>query len=221
MSRAAMECVFRFRPQVPNPFAGGQVPEVAVLVELTSATGPSLGFDLEAALERVLGDLLERDDSPLADALLGRPEQSWQLRHAISDSLREAGAVIAFDVSVRRSLVQPFRLRMAAILREAWPHLAVCDFGHWGDGGLHFNLVWPRDCGVPPDPKSIEEIRSRVYRTLVQEFQGSFSAEHGIGPYNRAIYERFTAPEQLRLAGALQGLTNPDARLGVVHFGLT
>lgn len=221
MSRAAMQCVLQFRPQVPNPFVAGPVPEAAILVELTSATGPSLGFDLEAALERVLADLLELDESPLADALLGRAEQSWQLRHAISDSLREAGTVIAFDLSVRRSLVQSFRLRMTEILRETWPHLAVCDFGHWGDGGLHFNLVWPRDCGILPDATSIEEIRSCVYRTLVHEFQGSFSAEHGIGPYNRAIYERFTAPEQLKLAGALQGLTNPDACLGVAHFGLT
>jgi len=97
----------------------------------------------------------------------------------------------------------------------------VCDFGHWGDGGLHFNIVWPWDCGIPPNVDAIEEIRSCVYRTLVQQFEGSFSAEHGIGPYNRAIYERFTAPEQLRLAGALQRLIDPDARLGVVQFGLT
>lgn len=219
MSRVAMECVFHSRPQVPNPFAGGQVPDVAILAELTSTTHASLGLDLEAALERVLADLMERDDAPLADALMGRSEHSWQLRHAISDSLRERGTVIAFDVSVRRSLVQPFRSRMTEILRQTWPHLMVCDFGHWGDGGLHFNIVWPRDCGIPPNAEVIEEIRECVYRTLVQEFEGSFSAEHGIGPYNRAIYERFTAPEQVKIAGALQEVLSPDGRLGVVRFG--
>jgi FAD/FMN-containing dehydrogenase len=108
---------------------------------------------------------------------------------------------------------------MTELICEAWPHLLVCDFGHWGDGGLHFNLVWPRDCGVTPTEVAIKEIRDCVYRTLVEEFQGSFSAEHGIGPYNQAIYERFTTPEQLQLAGALQGLTNPEALLGTVHFG--
>jgi hypothetical protein len=65
----------------------------------------------------------------------------------------------------------------------------------------------------------IEGIRSCVYRTLVEEFKGSFSAEHGIGPYNRAVYERFTAPNQLRLAGTLQRLVDPCERLGVVQFG--
>lgn len=221
MSRAAMDCVFRFRPEVSNPFGAGQVPEAAILVELTSATHSSLGLDLEVVLESVLASLLERSDSPLADAFMGRAEQCWQLRHAISDSLREAGSVIAFDVSVRRSLVQSFRVRMTNILRDRWPHLTVCDFGHWGDGGLHFNIVWPRDCGIPPTAQATDEIRWCVYSTLVQEFQGSFSAEHGIGPYNHAIYQHFTAPEQLKLAGAMHGLIHSDAHLGTVQFGPT
>lgn len=91
----------------------------------------------------------------------------------------------------------------------------VCESGM----ALHFNLVWPRDSGVPPNPGLVEEIRECVYRTLVAEFQGSFSAEHGIGLYNQAIYERFTAPEELALAGALQRLIDADSVLGVVQFG--
>ena len=67
----------------------------------------------------------------------------------------------------------------------------------------------------------VPETLIRALDELVAEYRGSFSAEHGIGPYNRAIYERFTAPEELRLAGALQRLVNPDARLGVVNFGST
>jgi FAD/FMN-containing dehydrogenase len=220
MSRAAMECVFRSRPQVVNPFARADVPEVAVLVELSSGLGRSQ-LDLDATLESVLMELADGPESPLVDALMGRAEQSWQLRHALSDALREAGQVIAFDISVRRSLVQSFRRRMTDELRCAWPHLRVCDFGHWGDGGLHFNIVWPHDCVIASDAETVQSVRDRVYQVLVREFNGSFSAEHGIGPYNRAIYEQFTTPEQVRLAGSLQRLVNPDARLGVVNFGLT
>jgi FAD/FMN-containing dehydrogenase len=219
MSRAAMECVFRFRPQVSNPFAQSGVPEVAVLVELSSGLERSQ-LDLDATLESVLAELADGSEPPLTDALMGRAEQSWQLRHALSDALREAGQVIAFDISVRRSLVQAFRRRMIDELRSAWAHLRVCDFGHWGDGGLHFNIVWPHGCGVAVDAETVQSVRDRVYQTLVREFDGSFSAEHGIGPYNRAIYEQFTAPGQLKLAGSLQRLVNPAARLGVVNFGL-
>ncbi|MBL8265169.1 FAD-binding oxidoreductase [Steroidobacter sp.] len=218
MSKAAMECVFRFRPQIRNPF-GETVPELVILVELTSAMPASMGVDLESMLETVLTELAESDDATLADALLGRAEESWQLRHAISDSLREAGKVIAFDISVRRSSIQAFRDLMIQELKQRWPHLKVCDFGHLGDGGLHLNLVWPHDCGIEPDAAVIQEIRAFVYHVLVSQFQGSFSAEHGVGPYNSAIYQRYTASNQQHIAGSLQRLLNPDGALGTVKFG--
>lgn len=218
MSRAAMECVFRFRPQIRNPF-GEHVPELAILVELATAVPASMGLDLESMLENILAELADANEAPLADALLGRAEQSWQLRHAISDSLREAGTVIAFDISVRRSVLQSFRETMIEELRRRWPHLSVCDFGHLGDGGLHFNLIWPHDCGIEPDAAVIQQVRECVYDTLVNEFHGSFSAEHGVGPYNRAVYERYSSPSRLALSGNLQRLLNPDARLGTVRFG--
>lgn len=218
MSRAAMECVFRFRPRIRNPF-GESVPELAILVELTSAVPPSMGLDLERMIESALAESTEGDDAPLADALLGRAEESWQLRHAISDCLREAGTVIAFDISVRRSAVPAFRDFMIQQLRQRWPSLQVCDFGHFGDGGLHFNLVWPHDSYLQPDPAIIQKVREFVYDAVVQRFHGSFSAEHGIGPFNNAFYERYTAPSRLALAGKLQTLFNPDGRLGTVRFG--
>lgn len=217
MSRAAMECVFRYQPQVRNPF-GDEIPELALLVELTTAVPADFGLDLEQVLENMLAALAEDAETPLADALLGRTQESWQLRHAISESLREAGTVIAFDISVCRSLVQPFRLRMIEELRELWPHLRVCDFGHLGDGGLHFNVVWPHDCGIEPSPVVIEQVREHVYRAVVERFRGSFSAEHGIGRYNLSVYERFTAPHLKRLAGGLQRLVNPNACLGTINF---
>ncbi len=218
MSRAAMECVFRFRPQVRNPF-GERVPELAILVELTSAASVSMGVDVELILESALAALADGDEAPLADALLGRAEESWQLRHAISDCLRDAGTVIAFDISVRRSAILALRDFMIQELQQRWPHLRVCDFGHLGDGGLHLNLVWPHDCGVPPDAATIQQVREFVYDALVRQFQGSFSAEHGVGPYNIAMYERYTASNRLAIAGDLQKLFNPDARLGTVRFG--
>jgi FAD/FMN-containing dehydrogenase len=217
MSRAAMECVFRFHPQVRNPF-GEPVPELAILVELATAVPASMGLDLERMLENVLAEMLEADEPLLTDALLGRSEQSWQLRHAISDSLREAGTVIAFDISVRRSLLQSFRETMIEELQRRWPHLHVCDFGHFGDGGLHFNLVWPRVCATEPDAAVIQQVRECVYHTVVNQFHGSFSAEHGVGPYNCDVYERYSAPSQLEIAGKLQRLLNPDGQLGTVRF---
>jgi FAD/FMN-containing dehydrogenase len=219
MSRAAMECVFRHRPRVRNPFEGGPTPQLAVLMELASPLPHSFGLDLERALETFLCGLAEGDKPLLADALLGKAEQGWDLRHAISDSLRDDGTVIAFDLSVRRSVLTAFRARVTGVLEAAWPHLRICEFGHLGDGGVHLNLVWPFDCGLEPYPPEIQAIRDRVYGIVVDEFRGSFSAEHGVGPYNQGIYSRHTPPERRKLAGELQRLFDPDRLLGTVEFG--
>lgn len=218
MSRQAMECVFRFREQVRNPFEGSAVPEQAILLELSSTMGASANFDLQALLEDFLTSVLDSAHSPLRDALLGRTEDSWALRHAVSDSLRESGHVIAFDISMPRSQLEPFRSAAAAELGRNWPHLLVCDFGHFGDGGLHFNVVWPYECGVDINAQVVGEIRTCVYRAVVERFQGSFSAEHGVGPYNLDMYRRFTPLPHQRLAGALQGVMNPDRALGAFDF---
>jgi FAD/FMN-containing dehydrogenase len=219
MSRAAMQCVFRHRPRVRNPFEGGPTPELAVLMELASPLHHSCGLDLERALEAFLCKLAEGEKPLLADALLGKAEQAWELRHAISDSLRDDGTVIAFDVSVRRSVLAAFRARVTGEIEAAWPHLRICEFGHLGDGGVHLNLVWPFDCGPVPQPQEILAIRERVYAIVVDEFRGSFSAEHGVGPYNQEVYSRHTPPEHRKLAGGLQRLFDPDRLLGTVEFG--
>jgi len=187
-----------------------------VLVELTASSGPETGIDLQAMLENFLGPRLE---DVLADAIFGRPEDLWALRHAISDSLKEDGRVIAFDIAMPRSALPAFRAAATADLARDWPALRVCDFGHGGDGGDHFNLVWPNDAAVPFDPACIEPVRALIYDRVVREHGGSFSAEHGVGPYNQAYYDRYTTPERLALSGAIKHLLDPADRLGVVRFG--
>ena len=215
MSRNAMACALRHRPRVRNPFQGGVLPDYAVLVELTASCGSDV-VDLQAMLEDFLGPRLE---DGLADAIFGRPEDLWALRHAISDSLKEDGRVIAFDIAMPRSALPAFRAAAAADLARDWPCLRVCDFGHSGDGGDHFNLVWPNDAPQPFDPACIEPVRALIYDRVVRDHGGSFSAEHGVGPYNQAYYDRYTTPERLALSGAIKHLLDPEDRLGVVRFG--
>lgn len=215
MSRNAMACALRHRPRLRNPFQGGLLPGYAVLIELAASCGPDV-VDLQAMLENFLAPRLE---NILADAIFGRAEDLWALRHAISDSLKEEGKVIAFDIAMPRSALPAFRAAATADLARDWPWLRVCDFGHSGDGGDHFNLVWPHDAAEPFDPACVEPVRALVYDRVVRDHGGSFSAEHGVGPYNQAYYDRYTTPDRLALSGAVKQLLDPEGRLGVVRFG--
>jgi FAD/FMN-containing dehydrogenase len=215
MSGAAIQAAVDLVPAVRNPFAGA-VPEFAVLVELSGGPG-----DSEASLTEVLAQALAKLESHgrarIADVVVGDPVRLWALRHAIPDALRRRGKVIGCDVAVSRGQLAALRTRLIEAVRGEWPEVEICDFGHVGDGGLHFNLVWPRSI---PEPAvgTFDAMRTRVCEIVVEDFGGAFSAEHGVGPRNATHYRRFTGSTALRLSAAIQRALAP-ARIGRVDFG--
>jgi FAD/FMN-containing dehydrogenase len=219
MSGAAMRRALRHFPQTRNPFAPGPVPNLAMLVELESSLVRRPGFDLSVWMEEWLTQVGGSADTGLLDAVLDCSDSAWGLRHRISESLRTAGRVIAFDLSLPRAAWAKFRANVTAQLSARWPMLEVCDFGHFGDGGTHFNLLWPHEAPKPPSTSDIEGIRELVIGTLVSKYDGRFSAEHGVGPYNLDIYRARTSEAVLRAASAVQRALDPDRRLGRVDFG--
>jgi FAD/FMN-containing dehydrogenase len=219
MSAAALRCALAARKTLRNPFDGENFPEQTILIELAATAARSVAFDLEAALESFLEILLGDGTSGAIDnAVVGKPDELWALRHTISDSLRGRGRVIAFDVSVPRSRIEAFRVRAIETVRATAEFLEVCDFGHYGDGGLHFNLVWPNDSVPAYDETRVLRLRRAIYRVVVEEFAGSFSAEHGVGPYNFDIYREFTPQATQSLAADLHRLLNPRGLLGSVDY---
>lgn len=216
MSRTAMQAAIDHVPALRNPFGSEPLPDFAVLIELESCVSTqATGLDLQ----RALGDFLEaRVGDQVANALIGKSGELWQLRHAISEGARALGQPIAFDISVPRSRVMEFRREALSLLARRHPYLLVVDFGHIADGGMHFNLAWPADAALSYDVDVVGQVRDEVYDLVVADFEGSFSAEHGVGPHNIAYWRRYTPPTAQRLASRLQALMNPGRHCGVVDF---
>jgi FAD/FMN-containing dehydrogenase len=135
MSRPAMQAAFDHLPSLRNPFAGGQIPDYAVLIELTCVLDPG-AIELEDVLQQALEAILVAGDSPLADALFGDTGSIWALRHGLSEGLRASGTVIGFDLSFRRADIFRFRDIAIPMLARDFPEVEVCDFGHVADGGF-------------------------------------------------------------------------------------
>lgn len=216
ISGTALKAALEHVPSLRNPFGSEAVPDFTLLVELSACTPVDQGVDLEALLMRFLEDRLGHD---LSNAVLGRGETLWHLRHALSDGARALGKVIGFDVSVRRSEVMRLRRAAANLVADRYPGFQVVDFGHVGDGGLHLNLVWPHSLGRAYDEEAVNRMRDEVYELVVKTFRGSYSAEHGVGPHNHAYYLRYTAPAALRLSGRLQRVLDPGQLCGTVQYG--
>ena len=151
--------------------------------------------------------------------MIDKPEVLWRMRHAITDSVRQEGKVIAFDIAVPRSKLALFRDEAIALLEQSYAGVKVYDFGHWGDGGLHFNLVLPQQLADDYPPQRIHALRQEIYDLAVHKYYGSFSAEHGVGPFNQQFYERYTAPESQALAARMQTVFDPAGLLGLTRFG--
>jgi FAD/FMN-containing dehydrogenase len=216
MSANAMAAAFAHNPRLRNPFSSGGIPPYAVLVELLSTVG-SEQIDLADLLARLLGRAMEDSEPLVKDACLGRGEDFWALRHSISDGLRALGAVVGFDISVPRSRLPQCRADLATALAAQYPQLRICDFGHCGDGGDHFNLVWPTGAGSC-DPSAIEAVRELIYDRVVRKYGGSFSAEHGVGPHNIHYYRRYASATERAMAAHLKRFCDPKGLLGRVDF---
>ena len=216
MSANAMSAALTHNPRLRNPFSCAELPEYAVLIELVSSM-PAEKFDLGELLAEILGRAMEGDHALVKDACFGRAEDFWSLRHSISDGVRAAGKIIGFDIAVPRSQLPALRSDLVGVLREQYPQLRVCDFGHCGDGGDHFNLVWPHGAATY-DAAVVENVRQLIYDRVVRKFRGSFSAEHGVGPHNIASYKRYTSTVDRAVAARLKGIFDPKGLLGTVDF---
>ncbi|MGA0605991.1 FAD-binding oxidoreductase [Phenylobacterium sp. VNQ135] len=214
MSRAAFAAALAHAPALRNPFPGGP-PPYAVLVELSTARSPQGGdAPLGQVLEAILAAWLETAEADAIDVLVGAPEPLWAIRHAISEGLRAKGQVIGFDLAFRRSDLPAFRDAALDRLGRQFPAVEICDFGHIGDGGVHFNLVAPRP-GLPD--AGLKALRTCVYELAVGQFGGSFSGEHGLGRANLESYRAYTPDLVRELAGGVQNVFS-EAPIGAVDF---
>ena len=146
---------------------------------------------LEELLGEALVEFMEGDDPGIRDVVVGDVADFWHVRHQISESLREEGQVLGLDVSVPRSRMAEFTAEVARRVAEVAPDARVADFGHWGDGGSHLNLVW--DPASAPEGRK-GELQRIAYDVCVTGFGGSYSAEHCVGPHNVEAYREYTSP---------------------------
>lgn len=214
ISAAAYSAALAHVPRLRRPFMITY--PYFVLIELSG--GPLLESDkLEEMLIAAVSPLFEGGEPIVADVAIDHGGGLWDMRHALSDGVRSLGTVIGCDVSLRRGELMAFREEMIAELARDHPEVVVCDFGHIGDGGLHFNLVWPHAAGTIPDGMA-DAIRLRISKVVVERFGGSFSAEHGVGPRNLIAYRALTVPPLRHLAGCVQSLFAP-VPIGRIDYG--
>ncbi|MER8396289.1 FAD-binding oxidoreductase [Mesorhizobium sp. M1340] len=212
MSGNAIAAALAHVPRLKNPFSRRDPPEYAILVEISrSWEAQQREIPIDDQLQTILSDMWETNSSLLEDVLVGPSHELWALRHAISEGVKAVGKLVALDIAFKRGDVMRFLKRMRTELPAAFPDVRICEFGHIGDGGVHFNLVVDRDSANAADTGYEGRIRSLVYNIVVNEYGGSFSAEHNIGRKNQIYYDRFTDERLKKFSAALKKSTSPNS----------
>jgi FAD/FMN-containing dehydrogenase len=127
-------------------------------------------LSLDDVLEEQLGAHLEARATKCPTCVMHRGEEFWQMRHHISESLRSAGKMLAFDISVPRSQLPAFTEAVDTMLAAEFPVVRLCDYGHWGDGGTHLNLVCGREQGRGAGGELVAALQPRIYDLAVRDF---------------------------------------------------
>jgi FAD/FMN-containing dehydrogenase len=205
MSGLGMSFVLRHIPGAALPLADPA--PFYVLVELASPR-PDAGLRamLEEVLETALGDEIVLD-AAIAESDAQRAA-IWKLREEHSEAQKREGASIKNDVSVPVSKVPAFIAQATAACQALMPGVRVVPFGHMGDGNIHFNLEQPEGADGAWFLSQDHAIMDAV-NDVVRAFDGSFSAEHGIGRLKPYMMPDWRGGAELALMHRIKAAIDP------------
>ena len=205
MAQYALGLVRKHFPQLAQP-----LPEApwTVLLEQSDNEGET---QAQARFEALLETALERgliDDAALATSTL-QSNAMWHLRESIPMAQSVEGLNIKHDIALPVSSITRFVADTDAALLQAFPGVRLINFGHLGDGNLHYNVQAPE--GV--DGASFLREREAAINTLVYDavaaHGGSISAEHGIGALKRDELARRKSLVALQMMRAIKLALDP------------
>ena len=145
-----------------------------------------IGSGSSDGADRALNDLLEAafEEALIIDAVIAQNEtqarEFWRLREDHSAAEKCEGPAWKHDISVPLSRMAEYLEKGSQAVLDFMPKARIVAFGHVGDGNIHFNVIAPEDMDAAHF-NALRDQGSKVVHDLVHQYQGSISAEHGLG----------------------------------------
>jgi glycolate oxidase subunit GlcD len=138
----------------------------------------------------------------------------WSLREFISESLSPLSPY-RNDVSVRTPNIPEFVVELEKAYAKEYPDFSVVWFGHIGDGNLHIDILKPQDMDRTEFIKKCKQ-SDKILFSIVQKYNGSISAEHGVGLLKKddLLYSR--SKEEIEIMRSIKAIFDPN---GIMNPG--
>jgi len=165
-------------PQLTNPLPND--PPFTVLIELSDHESEE---HVRQLLEAILEQALE--DGIISNAVIAsnltQANSFWHMREHITLAQAAEGANLKHDITVPLSALNSFIHETDQLLRAKYPGIRIINFGHLGDGNLHYNIAPPEGVDAQAFNLANEKPVLELVYAQVERCGGSISAEHGVG----------------------------------------
>ena len=206
MGRFALSLVDKHFPQLRVPLWTDH--PYCVLLENSDSESED---HARAQFERLLETAYEQ--GVVSDAVVAESLQQahglWHIRESISLAQAEEGLNIKHDISLPVSSIPAFCAETDAILQREIPGVRLVNFGHLGDGNLHYNVQAPENGDAKSFLQTMEERVNRLVFDAVARYHGSISAEHGVGSLKVETLPDYKDPVALGLMRAIKQALDP------------
>ena len=212
MGRFALDLVARHFPALPRPLPAA---EWTVLLEQSAVDDEAAS---RARFEALLEAALEAgcvSDAVVAESL-AQSRALWHVRESIPLAQAEEGTNIKHDISLPVSAIADFVASTDAALQRHLPGIRLVNFGHLGDGNLHYNVQAPAGQDTKRFLAEHEADVNAIVYDAVCARGGSISAEHGIGTLKIDELQQRKSPVALALMRRIKQALDP---LGVMNPG--
>ena len=235
MGKFALSLVTKHFPQQRVPFQDSDAPAAAP-GSPKQGTAPSGGSDPHAVgsvgapyfvvlensdqeseaharerFERLLEVAME--DGCVVDAVVAesitQARALWHIRESIPLAQAQEGLNIKHDISIAVSRIPEFVRLTDAQLEQAYPGVRLVNYGHLGDGNLHYNVQAPAGADAEAFLRDDEKGVNAIVYDMVDQFKGSISAEHGVGSLKRDKLEQHKSPVALDMMRAIKQALDP------------
>ncbi|RZM03532.1 MAG: FAD-binding oxidoreductase [Variovorax sp.] len=177
------------------------------LIELADTQDAGLADLLEAGLGEALAHDTVQDVAVSVN--VAQTQAFWKIREGISQAQVRAGKAVKHDIALPISAIAAFAHAADAALRAVQADVRIINFGHLGDGNLHYNVLLPAD--TAPDAVAAATARfNRIVHDLVAQANGSISAEHGVGQLRRDELRHYKSDVEFDLMMRIKQSLDPD-----------
>ena len=169
-------------------------------------------FENKETFEKFFLDKITKFNNKFEDVIFSQSLQQennfWKFRDDLVEAYKLEGKYITNDISLPLNNLLKFIDVATKKINKVVYGTQIYSFGHLGDGNIHFNLIEPVNY-----EGNFNNARSEIYEIvndLVEDFGGSFSAEHGIGLIKKKSLLKYKSFNELNLMKKIKHALDPN-----------